>query len=68
MTPRSKRPRETSNPGLGDMRRNARFPNSRVWTDEERERHRVERDVTIERAGLVTDRLLDDGDTESDPA
>lgn len=60
----SKRPRETTN--AGELRRNPRFPKSRVWTDEERERHRIERDATIEQAGLVTDRLLEDGDSETD--
>jgi len=63
MTAEPKRPRETTN--LGEMRRNPRFPRSRVWTDEERERHRIERDKTIEEAGLVTDRLLEDDDAES---
>jgi len=63
MAPESKRPRETTN--LGELRRNPRFPKSKVWTDEERERHRIERDATIEQAGLVTDRLLEDDDTES---
>ncbi|MCC5887639.1 MAG: hypothetical protein JJT88_14490 [Gammaproteobacteria bacterium] len=62
MTPQSRRPRETTS--TGEMRRNPRFPKSRVWTDEERERHRTERDATIEQAGLVTDRLLEDDETE----
>lgn len=64
MAPESKRPRETS---LGsESRRNPRFPKSRIWTDEERERHRIERDATIEQAGLLTDRLLDNDDIESE--
>lgn len=64
MASESKRPRETTN--AGELRRNPRFPKSRVWTDEERERHRIERDATIEQAGLVTDRLLEDGESEAD--
>lgn len=60
MASESKRPREKSIPG--EMRRNTRFPKSRVWTEEERERHRSERDAAIEQAGLLTDRLLDDDD------
>lgn len=63
MEPESKRPRETSH--ASEARRNPRFPKSRVWTDEERERHRIERDATIEQAGLLTDRLLEKDDTES---
>ena len=62
MAAEPKRPRETV--GAGEMRRNARFPKSRVWTDEERERHRAERDAALERAGLVTDRLLAQDDTD----
>lgn len=63
MASESKRPRETTN--AGELRRNPRFPRSRVWTDEERELHRVDRDTTIEQAGLLTDRLLEDDDTET---
>lgn len=64
MSAESKRPRETT--GRGELRRNPRFPNSRIWSEEERERHRDERDQTIEQAGLLTDRLLEgEDDTES---
>lgn len=50
-----------------EQRRNPRFPNSTIWSEEEREKHRDQRDTTIEDAGLVTDRVLeDDTDTNSD--
>lgn len=63
MTPQSKRPRETTNPG--EKRRNPRPPKSRIWTAEERERHRMERDSIIEQAGLVTDGPPEAEDSES---
>lgn len=51
--------RETT--GRDEQRRNPRFPNSTIWSEEQRRKHRSERDATIEGAGLVTDRLLDGG-------
>ncbi|MEE4297871.1 MAG: hypothetical protein V2J24_00390 [Pseudomonadales bacterium] len=48
--------RETT--GRDEQRRNPRFPNSTVWSEEQRRKHRDERDATIEDAGLVTDRRL----------
>lgn len=64
MSAGSKRPRVTSS--RDDNRRNPRYPKSRVWTEEERERHREERDATIEKAGLLTDRQLGDAEGKSD--
>ncbi|TVS09715.1 MAG: hypothetical protein EA417_19915 [Gammaproteobacteria bacterium] len=61
MTKDHSRPRETTN--KDKQRRNARFPKSRVWSDAERQRHRKLRDAALEKAGLVTDRLLEDDDT-----
>ncbi len=61
MTKDHSRPRETTN--KDEQRRNARFPKSRVWSDDERQRHRKQRDAAIEKAGLVTDRQLEDDDT-----
>lgn len=51
--------RETTN--RNEQRRNPRFPNSTIWSEEQRRQHREQRDATIEDAGLVTDRLLEDG-------
>ena len=50
--------RETTN--RNEQRRNPRFPNSSIWSEEQRRQHREERDATIEEAGLVTDRMLDE--------
>ena len=52
--------KETTN--QDEQRRNPRFPNSSIWSDEQRRQHREERDATIEDAGLVTDRLLEEDD------
>lgn len=51
--------KETTN--AGEQRRNPRFPNSTVWSEEDRRRHREERDSVLEDAGLVTDRMIEDG-------
>ncbi len=50
--------RETTN--RNEQRRNPRFPNSTIWSEEQRRQHREERDATIEDAGLVTDRVLEE--------
>jgi hypothetical protein len=50
--------RETTN--RSEQRRNPRFPNSTIWSEEQRRQHREERDSVIEDAGLVTDRVLED--------
>lgn len=55
--------RETTN--RNEQRRNPRFPNSSIWSENERREHREQRDATIEDAGLVTDRLIED-DPEDD--
>jgi len=52
--------RETTN--RNEQRRNPRFPNSSVWTEDQRREHREERDSTIEDAGLVTDRMIEEGE------
>ena len=52
--------RETTN--RNEQRRNPHFPNSSVWTEDQRREHREERDSTIEDAGLVTDRMIEEGD------
>jgi hypothetical protein len=56
--------RETTN--RSEQRRNPRFPNSSIWSDDERRQHREERDATIEDAGLVTDRMIDDEEEGED--
>ena len=56
--------RETTN--RNEQRRNPRFPNSTIWSEDERREHREQRDATIEDAGLVTDRMIDE--SESDDA
>lgn len=53
---RPKPVRETTKPG--EKRRNPRFPNSSIWSEERRLEHREERDSALEGAGLVTDRML----------
>lgn len=56
--------RETTN--RAEQRRNPRFPNSTIWSEDERRQHREERDATIEDAGLVTDRMMDEDDETED--
>lgn len=41
-----------------EQRRNPRYPNSTIWSDDRRREHRDERDSVLEKAGLVTDRML----------
>jgi hypothetical protein len=60
MSREAKRPRETTN--ADERRRNPRFPNSSLWSDDRREAHRDERDRTLEEVGLVTDRTLPSSD------
>lgn len=64
MADSDKRIRETTN--KGKKRRNARFPNSSVWSEDRRLQHRDERDSVIEEVGLATDRSLNDRDGEPD--
>lgn len=51
----------------GEQRRNPRYPNSSIWSDERRREHRDERDSVLEKAGLVTDRMLGPDGEPMDP-
>ena len=55
--------KETTN--RNEQRRNPRFPSSSVWTEDDRRRHREERDALIEDAGLVTDRESSEDEASS---
>ncbi|HSG89058.1 MAG TPA: hypothetical protein VLA56_07595 [Pseudomonadales bacterium] len=68
MADSDKRLKETTN--SGEQRRNPRFPNSRVWSEDQRRQHRDERDALLADAGLIIDRDLeaDDAGKKDDTA
>jgi hypothetical protein len=65
-TAKAKRPKESGIGNLEDKRRSPRYPRSKIWSEETRERHRHRRDQAIEDAGLVTDRMIEKGKAPKD--